>query len=264
MNDLQHLQKVILSIAKDIDDLCRKNNIDYYLFGGSALGAIRHQGFIPWDDDMDIIMDHHNYTKFIKACREQLDPEKYYVQEALVDWPMLYSKIRLKGTYFEEPGAYGNDIEKRGIFLDIFKLDNAPSSEIKKRWQYICSKYALCYCLLQRGYKEAGILKKLLIYLAYPLKNRKIRDYLMNQLVKYNQSDTDDFAVFGARFRYEATYCKKGIYGKPLYVPFDDCTLPVPQKYDELLTQLYGDYMTPPPPEKRVGWHLQNVDFGKY
>ena len=106
MNELQHLQKVILSIVKDIDDLCKKNNIEYYLFGGSAIGAVRHKGFIPWDDDLDIVMDHHNYDRFIRVCRNQLDAEKYFFQEGLVDWPALYSKVRLKGTLLEEAESY--------------------------------------------------------------------------------------------------------------------------------------------------------------
>ena len=160
MNELQHLQKVILSIVKDIDDLCKKNNIEYYLFGGSAIGAVRHKGFIPWDDDLDIVMDHHNYDRFIRVCRNQLDAEKYFFQEGLVDWPALYSKVRLKGTLLEEAESYEDDDSKKGIFVDIFKLDNAPEFSLLRKWQYTCGKYLLCYCLLQRGYVNASIKKK--------------------------------------------------------------------------------------------------------
>lgn len=264
MTELRHLQMVILSIIKDIDELCRNNGIEYYLLGGSALGAIRHKGFIPWDDDLDIIMDHKHYEKFIKVCREQLDPNKYYIQEALVDWPMLFSKIRLKGTYFEEPGAYGTDKDKRGIFLDVFKLDNAPCSLFKKKLQYVCGKYVLCYCLLERGYKEASIKKRILMDLAYPLKFKPLRNFLIHQLIKYNNLETSEYGTFGERYRFKATFYKKKLFGKPLYVPFEDMMLPVPEKYDEMLTQLFGDYMTPPPVKEQVGWHLQNVDFGQY
>ena len=71
MSDLKHLQSVILMIAKDVDKLCRKNNIKYFLLGGSAIGAIRHKGFIPWDDDLDIVMDDENYEKFINICKKE-------------------------------------------------------------------------------------------------------------------------------------------------------------------------------------------------
>ena len=264
MTELRHLQLVILEIMKDIDEICKKNNIDYYLLGGSALGAIRHKGYIPWDDDLDIIMDHKNYDKFLRVCRAQLDPNKYYIQEALVDWPMLFSKVRLKGTYLEEPGASRFNKENMGIFVDIFKLDNAPASKISKWWQYLCGKYMLCYCLLRRGYKEATFKKKLLMYSASPLSLKPFRNFVLHQLTKYNNRDTEDFATFGERYRFKATFYKKRLFGKPLYVPFENMMLPVPEDYDGMLTQLFGDYMTPPPAKEQQGWHMQNVDFGVY
>ena len=133
MTDLQHLQQVILVIAKDIDSLCRENGIEYYLLGGSAIGAVRHKGFIPWDDDLDIVMDAKNYDKFIKVCREQLDTNKYYFQEGLVDWPMPFSKVKLKGTVFEEPSGFVNEAGERGIYVDVFKVENAPASSLGQK-----------------------------------------------------------------------------------------------------------------------------------
>lgn len=102
MDKLKHLQNVILDIVKDIDKLCQKNGIEYYLLGGSAIGAIRHKGFIPWDDDLDIIMSADNYDRFIDVCRNQLDQEKYYLQVGLDDWPMYFTKVKLRGTHMKE------------------------------------------------------------------------------------------------------------------------------------------------------------------
>lgn len=78
MTELRHLQLVILDIIKDIDIVCKNNGIEYYLLGGSAIGAIRHKGFIPWDDDLDIIMTHSNYNRFLKVCKEQLNSNIMY------------------------------------------------------------------------------------------------------------------------------------------------------------------------------------------
>lgn len=264
MNELQHLQKVILSIVKDIDVICQENDIEYFLFGGSTIGAVRHKGFIPWDDDLDIIMDHINYAKFIKICRKQLDTAKYFLQEGMVDWPMLFSKIRLRGTYLEEPGSYGDDKSKKGIFVDVFKLDNAPESEMLRKWQYFCGKYVLCYCLLQRGYKETTFVKKLLMYSAFPLKMKCIRDFFQHQMTKYNKQETSMYVSFGARFRYKNSFFKKELYSNPIMVDFEDTQLPVPEKYHDLLTQIYGDYMTLPPVQEQQGWHMQKVEFGNY
>lgn len=264
MTDLQHLQKVILMIAKDIDGLCKVHGIKYFLLGGSAIGAVRHKGFIPWDDDLDIVMDHENYEKFIKVCRAELDVDKYYIQEAFVDWPLGFTKIKLKGTYFQEPGLFVNSDNECGIFLDVFKMENAPSSKLAQRWQYLCAKYLLCYCLLERGWSEVSGIKKIMMMAAYPVKIGFIRKFLKNQVEKWNKRNTDYRMFWTGRYRYHQSFYAKELFEEAIYVSFEDITLPVPQKYDQLLTQIFGDYMTPPPVKEQVGLHLQRVDFGKY
>lgn len=264
MTDLEHLQQVILIIAKDIDELCRKHNIKYFLLGGSAIGAVRHNGFIPWDDDLDIVMDNENYEKFIKLCRAELDTEKYYIQEAFVDWPLGFTKIKLRGTSFQEPGQYVNAENECGIFLDVFKLENAPSSTIGQRWQYLCAKYLLCYCLLKRGWSEVSGIKRLMMVAAYPVEIPFIRYFLRKQVEKWNKKNTDYRMIWTGRYRFKKSFYAKELFDEAISVPFEDLSLPVPKNYDQLLTQIFGDYMTPPPVKERVGLHLQGVDFGKY
>ncbi len=264
MTDLEHLQKVILIIAKYIDNLCKKNNIDYYLLGGSAIGAIRHHGFIPWDDDLDIVMDAKNYDKFISVCREQLDEETFYFQEGYKDWPMPFSKMKLRGTVFKEPSGYVNESGEEGIFVDIFKLENSPSSRFGQMWQYFCAKYLLCNCLLRRGWEQTTWVKKLMMTISMPLNNRGLRSFFKHQVEKYNNQDTDYCLFFAGRYRFDTSFYKKSVLGKPIMVPFEDTHLPVPEGYDLWLRQIFGDYMTPPPVKKQVGLHLIKVNFGKY
>lgn len=264
MTDLKHLQQVILIIAKDVDELCKKHGIKYFLLGGSAIGAVRHKGFIPWDDDLDIVMDDENYEKFIKICRNELDKEKYYIQEAFVDWPLGFTKIKLRGTFFQEPGMYVNAENECGIFLDVFKVENAPSSKLAQRWQYLCAKYLLCYCLLERGWNEVSGIKKLMMLAAYPVKIPLIRYFLKNQVERWNKKHTDNRMLWTGRYRYHKSFYTKDIFDEAIYVPFEDTLLPVPKKYHPWLSQIFGDYMTPPPVNEQVGLHLQGVDFGKY
>ena len=264
MTDLQHLQKVILDITKDIDALCKENGITYYLEGGSCIGAIRHHGFIPWDDDLDIVMDTVNYDKFIKVCRAKLDTSKYYLQEGYKDWPMPYTKIKLLGTVFNEPNMYYDSLEHRGIFVDIFRLENVPNGRIKQIWQYFCAEVLLCYCLSQKGCNNFNAKKKILILLSAPLKIKCIYNFFKKQVERYRTKITDYVGMFGGRYRLNNSIYKRSDYSNPISVSFEDTTLPVPSGYDAILTTIFGDYMTPPPQQEQIGLHLQGVDFGEY
>lgn len=264
MTQLEHLQNILLSIAKDIDNLCRSNGIDYYLIGGSAIGAVRHGGFIPWDDDLDIIMDNENYKRFLQICRSQLDKEKYCLQVGLEDWPLNFSKIKLKGTILEEKEGYADNNDMRGIYVDIFKMDNVSDNQFMAYWQYFCGKCFLSYTLSVRKYKSASFKKKMLMLLSTPMKIEFIRNWILNQTLKSNKKMTRRLGFYYGRTRWNSGVVDRDLFGKPLYVKFEDTFLPVPEKYNEYLTQVFGDYMKLPPIKERVGLHLVSVDFGKY
>ncbi len=264
MTELEHLQKVILSIAKYIDSLCKEHSIDYYLLGGSAIGAIRHKGFIPWDDDLDIIMDAKNYERFVNVCRTNIDNKKYYFQEGYKDWPMPFSKLKLKDTVLREPSGFVNESGEEGIYVDIFKLENAPSSVIERGWQYFCAKLILSNCLLRRGWEKTSWFKRLMMKASIPLNNSMVRCYFQKQVEKYNSIETDYRLFFAGRYRFHNSFYHKNIFEKSIMVPFEDTYLPVPERYDEWLKQIFGDYMTPPPQDKQIGLHLIEVNFGKY
>ena len=264
---LRHLQLVILEIVKEIDILCEKYNITYSLFGGTALGAIRHNGFIPWDDDFDIVMDNENYNKFIILCKQKLDKTKYYIQEGYIDWPMPFTKIKLRETFFEEKEAYINKENVQGIYVDIFRLENASTSRIAQIWQYVCAKILLCHLLYKRGMRKTSLIKKILLYFSFPLYCPFIYNFFKSQVEKYNKIDSEYVCTWSVRFPLKGCFHPKKFYNKENIqkFKFEDLYLPVSKNYDEILTSIYGDYMTPPPPEKRMGLHLTNkIDFGKY
>lgn len=251
-------------MAKDIDALCKKNGIEYYLLGGSCIGAIRHKGFIPWDDDLDICMTRPNYEKFLEVCRAQLDESNYVLQEGLRDWPLNFSKIRLRGTFLHELEDDYADSGMHGIFVDVFCLENVPDNELLAKMQYILAKCYLCYQLGRREYRSASIKKKLLILLSTPLKISIFRNSVIRFIERFNSFTTKRLGFFYGRTRYRNSIISRRVYGKPKYVPFEDTLLPVPEDYDAYLTQMFGDYMQLPPVEQRQGLHLISVDFGKY
>lgn len=264
MTQTQHLQKVILSIAMDIDKLCRENDIKYYLFGGSALGAKRHKGFIPWDDDLDIVLDPENYDKFIELCKSNLDKSKYVLQEGGVDWPEYFSKIRLRGTHIREYGEYYINEEMDGVFVDIFRIDNAPNSKIERAIQYFWGKLLLAYAMRKKGYKADSSAKRIMNGLASVLKILPIYRLARNQYYKYNTKHTDWTSDVMGRTRWHNAFIPREVYGEPKEVEFEGRLLFAHHDLDKYLTISYGDYMSLPPEDKRVGMHITFIDFGTY
>ena len=131
---LKKLQNVILNIAYDFDMFCEKHMISYRLMGGSALGAVRHQGFIPWDDDLDVFMTPDEYEKFRLLFNNKGDKNKYYLQElGASNGKVITAKLRLNNSYYEENILKGWNIH-HGIYIDIFILHNCPNNKIKRYW----------------------------------------------------------------------------------------------------------------------------------
>ncbi len=264
MTELQHLQQVLLSMAKDIDRLCRDNGIRYHLNGGSAIGAVRHHGFIPWDDDYDIEMTPSNYYRFIEVCRQQLDPAKYYVQEGLKDWPMDSTKIKLLGTRFGELESHADDESHKGIFVDVFRIDHAAPTRLGRLWQYVCAKYRLCYLLSKRTYRSATLPKRLMMLLAAPQRIGFIRRYFERQQTGYNNRPTGYYGLLTQRTKYPHCIVKAEAVATTCYMPFEDTQLPVAGNYDEYLSTIFGNYMQLPPEDQRHCGHLESIDFGPY
>ena len=263
--DLKHLQSVLLNMMKEIDRLCRKNNITYYLSGGNALGAIRHNGFIPWDDDFDIMMKSEDYKKFLSVCRKELDPDVWYVQEGGKEWPDCFSKLRLKNTLIEEIGEWsGIPKENRGIFIDIFEIVNSPSSKILKMLQYMGAKLLISFSMLNMGYTADSFIKKFAISCSKIMRNRPIAKLVKKSVFKYNDKATKEYGNFFGTSRFHNAFYDKEVFDKPFYHSFEDIELPLPSKYDIYLTQSFGNYMELPPADKQKPAHSIHVDFGKY
>lgn len=263
MTTLRKLQLVILSIAKDIDELCKRNNIEYHLIAGSAIGAVRHKGFIPWDDDLDIEMTDDNYRRFLQVCHTQLDKDKYYVQEGVKDWPQNFTKIKLLGTKITEKDGYSVGEEKDCVFIDVFKLDEAATTKPARLWQFFCGKYRLCY-LQSLRHNRASLSKKIMMMLAFPQKNKAIREFFRKQTEKYNGKQTGWYGNFFGKTRWHNCFLRADIVEQSVRIPFEDTTLPVPIKYDEYLRHLFGDYMKLPPLKEQRSNHFIEADFGSY
>lgn len=242
------LQLRILDIVKDVDKICRENDIDYYILYGSALGAIRHQGFIPWDDDFDIGMTFDNYVKFLEICEKKLDKNKYYVQtpEKEKNYYLSFSKIRDIRTTLIEEGNENIDIV-RSVYIDVFPLVGIPNNKIKERILKINRAFMLSANMNVINNKFLRCIFDIILKI---FGRRKILKYTTKRCFKYNTNDCEYWCSIADGDGYIQNKIKRETYGKPKYVKFEDIMLPVPENTDKYLKNIYGDYMKIPSEEQ--------------
>lgn len=269
-NDLEdeygflELQDKILEIAVYMDSLCREYKIKYYLMGGSALGAKRHGGFIPWDDDLDFFMTPDEYEKFRDTFKKKGDQNKFYLQEwGEVDGMVTIAKIRMNDTTYIEPSLKNWDIHQ-GIYVDIFILHNCPNNKISRFHQYVWAKYVIMKGLAERGYnRRKGFLGFCLkVMKLFPCKF--LVKHGLKQVYKYRNKDCDNYCNFLGKAVLKNGVYKKEYFLDGVYAPFEQVELIVPTNIHEFLTDRFGDYMKPPSPE-RIKWeqHAESWDTKK-
>ncbi|OPZ32476.1 MAG: LicD family protein [Tenericutes bacterium ADurb.BinA124] len=260
------LQDKILEIAVYMDKMCKDNSISYYLMGGSALGAKRHGGFIPWDDDLDFFMTPDNYEKFRNVFNNSGDKSKYYLQEwGAIDGMVTIAKIRMNGTSYIEESLKNWDIHQ-GIYVDIFILHNCPNNKLSRLHQYIWAKYVIMKGLAERGYsRRKG-------FLGFCLKVMKLFPchflvkHGLKQVYKYRKKETKCYCNFLGKAVLKNGVYKKDYFLDGFYIPFETVYLKVPTNIHDFLVDRFGDYMKPPSPE-RIKWeqHAESwncsVDF---
>ena len=182
------LQLKILDIVKDIDKVCRENEIDYYIIYGSAIGAVRHKGFIPWDDDFDIGMTYDNYIKFLNICEQQLDKSKYYVQtpEKEENYYLSFSKIRDITTTLIEEGNKDIDIV-RSVYVDVFPLVGVPNNKLKEKVLKINRAFMLS---ANKNIINNKILRGIFYIILKIFGRKRILKYTTKKLAIYNIGTT--------------------------------------------------------------------------
>lgn len=249
MTDIQQKHKaVLLELLQEFDRICKKHNIPYVVFCGTALGAVRHQGFIPWDDDLDVSMLRSDYERFLQVAPKEIK-EQYYLQAEFSEhWYMHFSKLRKNNTTFLEKFYPKDKKMHQGIYIDIFPCDNASDKEWVRKLQFYASRIALAKTIYKRGYESSSKKKKFFMACCSLLPIKPFHSFAMGAKKK-NSKCVHTFLSCTSRY-------KKGIYQRTWFtetveMQFENMKVPVSAHYDKLLTVLYGNYMELPSEEDR-------------
>lgn len=257
---LQQHQAVLYELLQAFDAVCRKHDIKYMLFAGTALGAVRHAGFIPWDDDLDVVMLRPEYERFMALAPAELNAEKYYLQsEGSPHWPLFFSKLRRNGTTCLERYVPRDAQMHQGVYIDIFPCDNLADGALMRRLQYAASKAVIAKALDKRGYLTDSLLRKSFMLLCRALPEKPLKRFVQH---RGNASTAYVHTFFGGAASYGRNIFPREWFDKTVQLPFADGEYPVSARYDALLTRQYGDYMALPPPEARgCKVHAEFVDL---
>ncbi|MEA5033331.1 MAG: LicD family protein [Sphaerochaeta sp.] len=265
---LRGLQLCQLEILKEIKKVCQENGIEYILYGGTLLGAIRHKGFIPWDDDLDIAMLRKDYEKFLKIAPLRL-PSYLFIQNNTTDYyPFLMTKIRDSRTTFIEPLQREMKVN-HGVFVDIMVLDNVPD-EPKKRLR-LQRQLSIMYKLIHFGRVKKNtssynIFKHALnwvfstLSIMVPL-TKTIKHY--NDLILQNANHETAYVGHTTKaVPFKRSYLKKDIMPTSETL-FEGELFSVPNSSDSILKKDYGDYMTLPPEGQQHPNHAYYYDISR-
>lgn len=251
--NIRQLQNVLIEMIRFIDKICRENDIMYYIYGGTALGAVRHKGFIPWDDDLDICMTYENYEKFKEALKKE-NNENYFLQEWYIAKSkyLEYAKLRKNGTTFIEKQFMDRKDLHQGIFVDIFILHKCPEDIKIQKKLFNEAHFSLGIGLSERGWKPKTFFQKLVFLLYKIIPKRIVVDKLLKDIYSYDSlTENYKYNVFMDRPAFNQAVFDREQFEFPSENEFEGMKLYGVKDMDSLLKQFYGDYMKLPPEEKR-------------
>lgn len=259
MEEIKELQQIELSILLDVRDICQELGITFFLGEGTMLGAVRHNGFIPWDDDIDLLMPRDDYERFLKIAPKLLCP-KYEIQHSTTvnQYWSPFIKVRLlnSGTKYRQHHI-AHLTKNNGPYIDIFPIDyviRRKGFKISKTGFFVrFYRGMLSYKL---GLRRPSHLKgKILKFFSHSFSVNCIHRRLERSLEPFNNSSGEFMATFLTYHPLKTQITDASNYKEALEWEFEKHKMPIPIGYDNILTTIYGDYMTPPPENQRIFKH---------
>lgn len=270
MNKLRKLQIAQIILLEKLNEICIKNKIKYSLAYGTIIGSIRHKGFIPWDNDIDIFMKRSEYEKFLKYFQEN---DEIFLQNYLTDknFGLHISRLMLKDTFYED--SYNKLFKrKKNIYIDIFPIDEVGNNIYILKIKFIIIKILTQLKEIKLGRMKSQKLKNtflnyILKYLFYFYKLENIDEKIEKLCLKIEKKETKFFGCYFVS-TVKNGFFEKDIFDKTILKEFENKKYPILEEYDLLLRRIYGDYMSLPSIDER-NKNVENVEkstisFGKW
>ncbi len=259
---LRELQLCELEMVRDVVAICQRHGLQIYMMGGTFLGAVRHKGFIPWDDDVDLALTRPDYEAFLRIAPQELS-SGYLLRHFATDSTMPYYPAQVIDPSFVLLDTSAMEEKERCAWVDIFPLDGLPKHPVAFFYQ----KYRLLYLRMMLKFSQFSqivavdlqhrpIHERALILVGKHLRLEKYLDtrkrmaLIDRQLKRYSYETAACVVNFMGAYKFREMFPKK-IYDSVAMYPFEDMQLPAPKDYDTVLRQMYGNYMMPPPTEEQ-------------
>lgn len=258
---VQEVRELQLNLLQKFDSYCKENNIQYFAFAGTLLGAVRHGGFIPWDNDIDLAVKRKDYDRLINLLKDEgANPDfRFLCYENDNQYLWQHGRICDRNTYMKTAGGY----KKLGLSIDIFPLDNQGNSLRKAKRNlkktHKCVEYRIM--AYDKEYKEmhypkVGILKKIKMMIEFNIFSHSSQEYWVKKNIilakRFNNMNSSYYYGCNSNDKYTVV-CEKSDFSKSKLLKFENTTIPVPNGYHNILTKYYGDYWVPPKENNRRG-----------